>query len=68
LPRSGFRRRRYTALLPNNAKTTAKINPTTNSIQAIFVATPAIPVKPKTAATSATIKKVTAQPIILIAS
>ena len=33
----------YTALLPNSANTTAKISPTTNRIQAICVATPAIP-------------------------
>jgi hypothetical protein len=42
-------------------KTTASTKPTTNSIQAIFVAAPAIPVKPNTAAMSPMIRKIIAQ-------
>lgn len=50
------------------ANTTANIKPTTNKIQAICVAVPAIPVKPKTAAIRPTIKNVIAQLNIIIPS
>ena len=46
--------------------TIARINPTTNRIHAMFAAVPATPLKPRTPAISAMIKKVTAQPIISI--
>lgn len=51
---------------PVMKKITAKIRPTTNKIQAIFTAVPAIPENPKTPAISAIIKNVTAQPIICV--
>jgi hypothetical protein len=56
----------YTTLRPAIANTTAKTKPTTNRIQAMFVAMPAMPEKPRTAAMIATTKNVAAQPIIEI--
>jgi hypothetical protein len=43
-------------------KTTAKINPTTKRIQAMFAAVPAIPVNPKIPATNAIMRNVMAHP------
>lgn len=50
--------------LPVIKKKIAIIIPTTNAIQAIWVAAPAIPVKPSTAAIIAMIRNVTAQLIM----
>lgn len=50
------------ALRPKMKKTTAKINPTTNRIQAMFAAVPAIPVNPKTPATNAIMRNAMAHP------
>jgi hypothetical protein len=50
---------------PVMKKTKARISPTTNKIQAILTAVPAMPEKPRTPAIIATIKKVTAQPIMV---
>jgi hypothetical protein len=47
---------------PITAKTIANIIPTTNKIQAMFVAAPAIPVKPNTAANKPMIKNAKAHP------
>jgi hypothetical protein len=49
-------------LRPIRKKTTAKINPTTNKIHAIFAAVPAIPVNPKIPATNAIIRNAMAHP------
>ena len=45
---------------PRTKNTTARIKPITNKIQAIFAATPASPVKPRTPAISATTRKTSA--------
>jgi hypothetical protein len=48
------------------AKTMASISPTTNNIQAMLTAAPAIPLKPKTAAIIAIMKNVRAHPNMVI--
>jgi hypothetical protein len=53
---------------PATAKTIARMIPTTNKIQAMFVAVPAIPVKPNTAAIRPITKNVSAQLNIFISS
>jgi hypothetical protein len=50
--------------LPVKKKKMAIITPTTNAIQAIWVAVPAIPVKPRTPAIIAMMRNVTAQLIM----
>lgn len=57
-------RYRFDPLLPDRAKTMARMIPITNNIHAILVATPAMPLNPKIAATNAKIRKNIAQPNI----
>ncbi len=54
------------SLRPKIRDTIKRIRKTTNSIFAIPAAVPAIPPKPKTAATNAMIRKITAHPNIVI--
>lgn len=57
--------RHYTGgRLPTTKNTRATISPTTNKIQAICVAVPAMPLKPNSPAMMAITKKVTAHPIM----